>query len=291
MELATAVKGFVLSQLLARDDCDAALFFDPDCELHSDVEQILTSLKSHDIVLTPHTSLPHLNADWIKFEINQHRVGVFNLGFFAVANTVDGREFAAWWWDRLKLHCIIDPARHLFTDQKWIDLVPCYFDRVAVLRSPTMNLARWNTFQRVVTLNNNGQVLVDGHPLDFIHYSGFLKIGSQNRGLYDILSKPWVSDIKVLDDLTEKYAERLHPLQSRPECSAEWGYSSYGNGMEIPIAHRRALKARPALWRHFSDPFEGSDDFLTQMKELCPEVESAQQTKPSLIDNIRKWIR
>ncbi len=270
MELATAVKGFVLSKLLERDNCDAALFFDPDCELHSGVPCVLSALKDNDIILTPHTCLPHLNADWIKFEINQHRVGTFNLGFLGVANTASGREFANWWWDRLKRHCIIDPARHLFTDQKWIDLVPSYFDSVAVLRDSTMNLARWNTFQRVVSREASGGILVDGRPLDFVHYSGFLKIGTDNLGLYDVLSKPWVNDLNVLDDLTRDYARRLAPYQSRRECSADWGLMRYrSSGTEIPLEHRRVFKAKPSLWSLFSDPFEGSAAFLEQMETLC----------------------
>lgn len=285
MELATAVKGFVLTKLLARKDCDAAIFFDPDCELHSGVPRVIEALQTHDILLTPHTCLPHLNADWIGFEINQHRVGAFNLGFLAVANTEAGREFATWWWDRLQRHCIIDPSRHLFTDQKWIDLVPSYFDRVAVLRDSTMNVARWNTFQRVLGFGETGEVLVDGKPLDFIHYSGFMKIGSNNMGLYDVLSKPWVKDIEVLDALTQDYASRLHPYQSKPECGADWSLMRYRNGETIPLEHRRAFKANPALWQNFSDPFEGSEAFLEKMEELCADKSSRTKEKAS-----KKWF-
>lgn len=269
MELATAVKGFVLKTLLAREDCGAAIFFDPDCELHSAVPQVFTALQTHDIVLIPHTCLPHLNDDWIKFELNQHRVGAFNLGFLAVANTPSGRHFAEWWWDRLKRYCLIDPSRHLFTDQKWIDLVPSYFERVAILREPTMNVARWNTFQRAVSLGADGGVLVDGKPIDFIHYSGFLKIGSYNLGLYDIHSKPWVTEIEVLNALSKDYAARLHPYQSRPECSQKWGLMHYRSGIAISLEHRRAFKENPNLWPRFENPFQGSTAFLKQMKLIC----------------------
>ncbi len=189
MELATAVKPFVLSALLERDDCDSVLFFDPDCELHSPCSEIRQSVSENSITLTPHCTKPHTEDELVFFELNQLKVGAFNLGFFGVRNDEEGRQFAHWWRHRLKNYCIIDESRHLFTDQKWIDLVPSYFSSLNVLRSPTYNVARWNTYQRKVEKSDDGTILVDGNPLNFIHYSGFLKKGSYVKGLYDVKSE------------------------------------------------------------------------------------------------------
>ena len=71
MELATAAKPFVLSALLEREDCDAVLFFDPDCELHSSLPEIRQSVRDHSITLTPHSCLPHTYEPWVFFELNQ----------------------------------------------------------------------------------------------------------------------------------------------------------------------------------------------------------------------------
>lgn len=266
MELATALKGFVLKRLLDRRDCDSVLFLDPDCEIYSDLAVVFEKLYTKDIVLTPHCSLPHTNDDWVKFELNQHRVGTFNLGFLGVRNSVEGRKFADWWWHRLQRHCVIDAKRHLFTDQKWIDLVPSYFDHVGVLRRPTLNLARWNTFQREVSSTRSGAILVDGLPLDFAHYSGFFKIGSRNLGMYDVASEPWVKGKDVLDKMSRSYARRLEAYQKKPACRKAWSLGHYHDGKNISDAQRRAYKMNPQLTQQFPMPFEGGIG-LTEMLE------------------------
>jgi hypothetical protein len=259
MELATAVKPFVLSALLAREDCDGVLFFDPDCELHSSCPEIRACLGTYAITLTPHTCLPHTSEDWVFFELNQLKVGSFNLGFFGVRNDDEGRAFARWWRHRLLTFCVVDEPRHLFTDQKWIDLVPGYFDSVKVLRGATYNLARWNSFQRKVTRAEDGTVLVDGAPLDFIHYSGFLKKGAYVRGLYDQRSSRWCHDIAVLDQLSEDYAGRIAADQARRDLVAPWGFATYADGTPIQPKHRVAFRSDPSLARDFRDPFAAGE--------------------------------
>ena len=101
VELSTAIKPFVLRHLLARADCDRVLYFDPDMVLFSPVEDILESLSSANIVLTPHQTTPEsTKAAVIDNEITSLRVGVFNLGFIGVRNTAEGRSFADWWAQR-----------------------------------------------------------------------------------------------------------------------------------------------------------------------------------------------
>jgi hypothetical protein len=266
MELATALKGFVIKELFEREDCESTIFLDPDCEVHSDLSVVYERLETKDIVLTPHTCLPHTRDEWVRFELNQHRVGAFNLGFLGVRNSPDGRRFADWWWHRLQRHCVIDAERHLFTDQKWIDLVPSYFDHVGVIRRPTLNLARWNTFQRKVSKDKHGNVYVDGLPLDFIHYSGFMKVGSQNLGMYDVASEEWIRGKGVLDELSRSYAARLIEYQQMPACHRDWTLGSYHNGQPIPDAHRRIYKTAPALASQFPEPFRGDESFLGELK-------------------------
>ena len=37
-------------------------------------------------------------------------------------------KFANWWNNRLQLYCYDDIPRGIFTDQRWVDLAPAYFD-------------------------------------------------------------------------------------------------------------------------------------------------------------------
>lgn len=54
VELCTAVKPFVLRQLLARDDCDAVVYLDPDICVFSPLVDVTAALDEHAILLTPH---------------------------------------------------------------------------------------------------------------------------------------------------------------------------------------------------------------------------------------------
>ncbi|TMV09057.1 hypothetical protein FGK63_08030 [Ruegeria sediminis] len=294
MELATAAKPFVLSALLEREDCDAVLFFDPDCELHSALPEIQKSVRDHSITLTPHSCIPHTVEPWVFFELNQLKVGAFNLGFFGVKNDEEGRTFAHWWRHRLKNYCVIDESRHLFTDQKWIDLVPSYFSSVNVLRSPTYNVARWNSFQRKITRGIEGTVLVDGQPLDFIHYSGFLKKGTYVRGLYDSKSAEWCEDLQVMDELSESYAERLAEDQARPELSAAFGFGTYDDGTPIPADHRDAFRKWPSLQRDFANPFAAGAELrkkIAQLQATAGGKPKRKSGKPrSIRDKLKKLV-
>lgn len=180
MELATAIKPFTAARLMERDDCDAVMFFDPDCVLFGPMTEMRAALQSNSIVLTPHASLMHENQDWLFFERNPLKVGGFNLGFFGLRNNDTGRAVASWWRFRLRDHCLIAPEQGLFTDQKWMDLLPCYTDDIRVMREPVYNVARWNTFQRRISKKTAGKdkaatYLADGAPIQFVHFSGFTR--------------------------------------------------------------------------------------------------------------------
>ncbi len=99
--------------------------------------------------------------------------GVFNMGFVGVAHTAEGQRFASWWADRLTHFCLDDISRGLFTDQKWANLVPCFFDDYRVLRSPAFNVATWNITTREVAGSWEEGFTVNGEPLGFYHFSGF----------------------------------------------------------------------------------------------------------------------
>lgn len=257
MELATAIKPFTACKLMERDDCDAVMFFDPDCVLFGPMKEMRAALERHSVVLTPHASLMHENDDWIFFEKNPLKVGGFNLGFFGLRNSETGRAVASWWRHRLKDYCLIDPDQGLFTDQKWMDLLPNYTDDYAVMREPVYNIARWNTFQR--TLSREGDsYLADGQPVEFIHFSGFYKIGPYVRGLYDRSSEPLVDNIEVLQELSLWYSGKLDEARSHEAYDGPWPLGRYGNGQDIHDADRRRYKASAVLQERFPDPFKAN---------------------------------
>lgn len=254
MELATAVKPFTASKLMEREDCDAVMFFDPDCMLFDSMEEMRAALEENSVVLTPHASKLHENKKWLFFEMNPLKVGGFNLGFFGFKNDETGRAVSSWWRYRLKDLCLIDPARGLFTDQKWMDLLPNYIESLKVMREPVYNIARWNTFQRNISKQDD-RYYADGKPIQFIHFSGFYKIGPYVQGLYDRSSEPLIEDLGPLQELSLAYAEKLDAARSHSDYTAPWKLGYYQNGEEITEADRRRHKGSRDLQTRYPDPF------------------------------------
>ena len=119
VELSTAIKGAVLQRLLAREDCEAVLYFDPDIVLFSRLDDLLGELGTANLVLTPHQTKPEATLERIvDNEIGSLKWGIYNLGFLGVRNGPVGREFADWWAARLRHFCFDRLEAGLFTDQK-----------------------------------------------------------------------------------------------------------------------------------------------------------------------------
>jgi hypothetical protein len=100
------------------------------------------------------------------------KYGIFNLGFFGVSNTAEGREILNWWNTRLIDFCVARPEEGVFTDQKWFDNVPVYFPSCQILRNPGYNVGPWNVEERVISIKNE-KYLSNGVEISFFHFSSF----------------------------------------------------------------------------------------------------------------------
>lgn len=169
LELATAVKPWLLETLLERDD--HAVYLDADVEVVGDLTPLRDLAAEHGIVLTPHTLTPIPRDGRLPREQTLLMCGAYNLGFIAVGRAAI--PMLRWWQERLRTDCVIDVAQGLFYDQKWIDLVPGLWPRTAVLDDPGYNAAYWNYHERRLDIAADGSVRVNGRPGRFLHFSGF----------------------------------------------------------------------------------------------------------------------
>ena len=168
LELATAMKPTLLRRLL--EDHAAVHYLDPDICFHADPRFLQRRAVEHGIVLTPHLTRPpeRVRGGSAGGEDAVLPAGVFNLGYIGVGASADP-AFLPWWQDRLARDCLNDAAHSRFVDQRWIDLVPGYFEH-HVESHPGVNLAWWNMPDRLVT-RDGGTWQVDGQPLVFLHAS------------------------------------------------------------------------------------------------------------------------
>jgi hypothetical protein len=72
--------------------------------------------------------MPHLFAPIddgaVPTELDILRAGAYNLGFIALRANAESRRLIKWWQEKLIDHCYVDLNRGLFTDQRWLDLIP-----------------------------------------------------------------------------------------------------------------------------------------------------------------------
>lgn len=254
VELCTAIKGIFLEQLLARPDCDAAFYFDPDIVLFGSIEEMARRFDEGPILLTPHLTAPETTLEAIRDnEVAVLKHGLFNLGFLAVRACAEGRSFADWWWTRLEHACRSDLASGLFTDQRWVDLVPIFFEGTVIVRDTAWNVATWNLAQRQVSGSLRSGLLVDGRPLVFFHFSGI------DSGAQLAMLKKYGGGATGLFELREWYLARCRRYEPEAGAESPWSLGLFDDGSPVTTAHRHLYRQREDLQRTFPDPFATSD--------------------------------
>jgi glycosyltransferase involved in cell wall biosynthesis/2-polyprenyl-3-methyl-5-hydroxy-6-metoxy-1,4-benzoquinol methylase len=168
-ELATAVKPVLLRRLLDEGH-DHVVYLDPDIRIYASLADLIPLAHRHGIVLTPHTTHPYPRDDKRIDGFFVLAAGVYNLGFVAIGS--NARPFLDWWWRLTRREALVDVARMMFTDQRWVDFVPCLFDPF-ILKDPGYNVAYWNLHARDLSVDGSRYLVNDGIPLRFFHFSGF----------------------------------------------------------------------------------------------------------------------
>jgi hypothetical protein len=251
VEACTAVKGKAAAVLLGQPDCRQVVYLDPDIAVINPLHEVIDLLAEYSIVLTPHQidAEPRENRWAIRDnEIASLTYGVFNLGFVAIANDCEGRRFAQWWDERLRDWCHDWLDAGIFVDQKWCNLVPCFFDKVKVLRDPGYNVASWNLSQRKMHYDEHGTALINGRPLRFYHFTKLGPVG-------DVMTQRYARDAIAVYELWWWYRQQVLAASSPLIPEGWWYYGTFDNSEQIPKAVRELYRERGDLRSKFPHPF------------------------------------
>ncbi len=255
VEASTAVKGEFFRYLLKTYPNETEfVYLDPDCYVYDDMPELREKLKTRPIVLCPHL----LKPGNILMELSSTAHGVYNLGFLAVNHSEEAVKFINWWADRLQKYCYDDIPNGIFTDQKWIDLAPCFFD-TEIFKHHGYDFATWSLMDAGLSVKD-GRYFVEGDPLRFIHYSGY------DGNAIDCCMRDWMpADETIFHGLYAAYRE-LHDRNDADHISqTPWSYSNYTSGEkidnEVRIAYRNNLERMSTV----ADPFALSNE---EMKKL-----------------------
>jgi hypothetical protein len=251
VELATVLKPSAARHLLRLPDCEMVLYFDPDIVLFSELDDLVDELARSTMVLTPHQLEPERDPGAVFHEIDSLRYGVFNLGFFGVRRNDEAIRFLDWWNSRCLTNCSGDWTVGVFTDQKWLNFAPVFFDDVTILRNSRFNVAPWNISQRELRGSFDEGFSVDGRPLGFYHFTGF-DSGAHIEHIASLRGQSRTAEM-----LVDWYRLRTEVLSEG--ALADWQLGFFSDGVTIDDLHRRAYRLRSDVRDAFPDPYSVED--------------------------------
>jgi hypothetical protein len=246
LQMSILAKPYLLSHMLDRG-CNHAIFLDADILVLGALDGLFDATASHAIVLTPHLAEPLDGIDRIDRELNILVSGVYNGGFIGVSARPAARKFLEWFKNVLHEYCHHDTRGGMHYDQRWLDLVPCLFDDVRIVRNSSYNIAHWNLPERNAERSPR-----------FFHFSGFEPEHPERLTRYARrLTKGTVGQF---DGLFDRYAQLLR--DEGYETTKNWPYAFdwFDNGVHIPVVARllyQDLDAAAAA--AFGDPFQAGD--------------------------------
>jgi hypothetical protein len=287
VEASTAVKPRFMQYLVENyEDESKFVYLDPDVLVYSNLSELEELLDHESIVVCPHLLRPG-NVD---MEISSLAHGSYNLGFLAVSRSQNAAEFLSWWAERLFLFCYDDICRGIFTDQKWIDLAPCFFD-VKVLKHHGYDFATWSLLGSDLR-EVDGQYVINGDPLRFIHFSGL------DSGTIDKAIGWWLTDEnrETFVTLYHRYVELLAAHGQESLGRTPWSYATYASGHIIGKKARVAYRDQ-ALWVSVPEPFASSDEEIlgisgtSQSAASPPTIDQPSETSLGILDRFARSVR
>lgn len=248
VEASTAVKGQFFRYLFKEYPQETQfIYLDPDCYVYSDFIELKEMLQTRPIILCPHL----LQPGNIDMELSSTAHGVYNLGFLAVNSSDEAKRFINWWADRLYLFCYDDIARGIFTDQKWVDLAPCFFD-VEICKHHGYDFAPWSLYECGMTYEN-GDYRVKGDELRFIHFSGYGRIAEK-------CMNDWLPPGEhPFRDLYQTYSSKHETNDVDSISKTAWSYATYTSGEKVDDKLRTAYRTNYDVMFAIENPFEMSN--------------------------------
>lgn len=185
-----------------------------DCDLHfySDFSEIINYATSKSITLSPHWRTIHTTTGK-EIDFN-FRHGLYNGGFLIA--TQSGNHILDWWAERCCAECSAS-SETTYVDQKYLDMLPLYFDNIGIIKHKGYNVAAWNLSYLKRTIQDD-EVLVAGEKIVFIHYSP-ITVRKIEEG-DDFLLADHLREYKsaLLKQRTNLYRNKLQHLISEKEA-------------------------------------------------------------------------
>lgn len=295
-ELCTALKPWAMRHVLATGD--RAVHLDTDIRVYdAPFAGLAELLERHPLVLTPHLLHELPDDGRLPSELSILLAGAYNTGIIAARPGADADALLGWWCDRLRTGSRLDAARGLVFEQRWADLIPGLLESVGIWRDPGVNFGYWRAATSRVKRDGE-RVLVDGHPLRSLHFTGFDPAQPERLSKYD--TRVSLAREPVLRELCERFAAQLEACGHAQSSRWPYGFAAMHGGAQLTPElrglwdHGRregALTQTPfdadgerAFLRWLAEPEQSADGeplsrYLTALHEADPQL-SARFPEP-----------
>ena len=146
VEFATTLKPLAFLYIFKVLGANSVLYFDNDCWITDSLADLVHTVQSNLVVVTPHVATPIPEDGLRQKDINILQAGVFNFGFIAFSKAKRSLDFLSWWYERLRQYGYVRLERGMHFDQNWGHFIVVFFEHheYYVIRDNRYNIAYWN---------------------------------------------------------------------------------------------------------------------------------------------------
>lgn len=250
VELCTSIKPHYMNHLL-KQGYKRVIYVDPDCRVYSKFTPIFESIDKHSLSLTPHCKSVGKSEDQVRInELSSLAHGVFNLGYIGVKNDKVGKAVADYWTSRCDAHGFDEIQRGTFTDQKFMDMAPIFFEGMDILKHSGVNLASWN-IEGTALKQSGDHIETDDGQLVFFHFSGF------DKGVPGAVAGQLTSNQALVKRMIDNYDAEVTDFSRKLSVNKQpFALNFFVNNAAITLPMRICYRKNLDLQKHFPNPFE-----------------------------------
>ena len=294
-EFCTAIKPASILYFLGKG-YEKCIYFDPDIYVYSSLDVIYKKLDEYDAVLTPHKIIPEIDSTSKKDDQELLFAGVYNLGFLGIKVCDLSLLVMVWWKKRLEDKCFMSQGENLFTDQKWMDLLPAFYgNRVWISQHLGLNAAPWNFHERFFFEENwklkvKSRINSDDKIFDlvFVHYSGY----NYKELLKGNVIQNNMKELKLYEDtvmLMNRYGEAFRDGQLEKFIDNVYTYNYFEDGKPISTMMRGLYRSYQENTGYSENPFKiGSYIWQQAISKKLILVEKPQTFKTGEQKNLKR---
>ena len=288
-ELCTATKAFLLEYLIHQKGVAKVLYLDPDILVMRSLNFIYEKLETYDIILTPHLDADYPDDGLLPDDSHILSAGQFNLGFIGVNSSGNAQKFLSWWKQKLYRKCLVDLSKGYFVDQKFIDFLPLFFERLLIEKDVGYNVAYWNLHSRRISCED-GQWKCNSAPLYFFHFSGYdPQCNSISSHIPERMARHTFSNRRDLRKLFAQYKAQLIANGYRQTICWPYTFGYFDSGEAIPSDLRFLYRRIPEKWRRNGNPFE-SPELKRRINDKVRPMSSRAQLNAILNSQAWRWV-